>query len=107
MWTKRESVSAKKKEIIMNKEELVEQISKNAKVTKKMASDILSVTLETIQKSLAKGHKVTLIGFGTFEPRKRAARMGRNPQNGKAIKIAAKTIPAFSAGKKFKEMLLK
>ncbi|HIQ88376.1 TPA: HU family DNA-binding protein, partial [Candidatus Galligastranaerophilus faecipullorum] len=51
------------------------------------------------------GEKVTLVGFGTFEARKRAARTGRNPQTGKEIKIAAKTVPAFSAGKKFKELV--
>ena len=54
-----------------------------------------------------KGDKVTLVGFGTFESRKRAARTGRNPQTGKEIKIAAKTVPAFSAGKKFKEAVAK
>ena len=59
--------------------------------------------METIEKTVAKGKKVTLVGFGTFEARKRAARTGRNPQTGKEIKIAAKTVPAFSAGKKFKE----
>ena len=52
-----------------------------------------------------KGNKVTLVGFGTFESRKRAARIGRNPQTGKELKIAAKTVPAFSAGKKFKELV--
>jgi len=87
----------------MNKEELVKEISKKAKVSQKQASDVLSITLETIQKTVSKGKKVTLVGFGTFEARKRAARTGRNPQTGKEIKIAAKTVPAFSAGKKFKE----
>ena len=89
----------------MNKEELVEQIAKSAKVSKKAAADVLSATIETIEKTVSKGQKVTLVGFGTFEPRKRAARTGRNPQTGKAIKIAAKTVPAFSAGKKFKEIV--
>ena len=89
----------------MNKEELVEQIAKQAKVSKKAAADVLSATIETIEKTVSKGNKVTLVGFGTFEPRKRAARTGRNPQTGKAIKIAAKTVPAFSAGKKFKEIV--
>ena len=62
-------------------------------------------TLEIIQKTVAKGKKVTLVGFGTFESRKRAARTGRNPQTGAELKIAAKTVPAFSAGKKFKELV--
>ena len=62
-------------------------------------------TLEVIEKSVAKGKKVTLVGFGTFEPRKRAARTGRNPQTGKELKIPAKTVPAFTAGKKFKTVV--
>ncbi len=91
----------------MNKEELVKEISKKAKVSQKQASEILTLTLETIEKTVSKGKKVTLVGFGTFESRKRAARTGRNPQTGKEIKIPAKTVPAFSAGKKFKEMVNK
>ena len=89
----------------MNKEELVAEISKSAKVSKKDAASVLAATLETIQKTVKKGDKVTLVGFGTFESRKRAARTGRNPQTGKEIKIAAKKVPAFSAGKKFKELV--
>ena len=58
-----------------------------------------------LEKTVSKGKKVTLVGFGTFEPRKRAARNGRNPQTGKAIKIPAKTVPVFSAGKKFKDVV--
>ena len=80
----------------MNKDELVKEIAKKA---------ILSATLEVIEKTVAKGKKVTLVGFGTFEARKRAARTGRNPQTGAELKIAAKTVPAFSAGKKFKELV--
>ena len=89
----------------MNKEELVKAIAQDTKLSQKEAAEILAVTVETIQKTVAKGKKVTLVGFGTFEPRKRAARMGRNPQTGKELKIAAKTVPAFSAGKKFKELV--
>ena len=91
----------------MNREELIAEISKSANVTKKLASDVLSATIDAIQTSVKKGNKVTLVGFGTFESRKRAARTGRNPQTGKEIKIAAKTVPAFSAGKKFKELVNK
>lgn len=91
----------------MNKEELVQEVSKKAKVTQKEAGEVLNGLMDTIQKTVAKGKKVTLVGFGTFEARKRAARMGRNPQTGKEIKIAAKTVPAFSAGKKFKELVNK
>jgi len=91
----------------MNKEELVKEISKRAKVSQKQASEILTITLDTIEKTVSKGKKVTLVGFGTFEARKRAARTGRNPQTGQEIKIPAKTVPAFSAGKKFKEIVAK
>ena len=89
----------------MNKEEFVKEVSKKSKVSQKVAADILSATLETIQKTVSKGKKVTLVGFGTFEARKRAARTGRNPQTGATLKIAAKTVPAFTAGKKFKEIV--
>ena len=96
-----------RKGFIMNKEELVQEIAKKAKVTQKEAAEVLNGLVETVQKTVAKGEKVTLVGFGTFEARKRAARTGRNPQTGKEIKIAAKTVPAFSAGKKFKELVNK
>ena len=69
------------------------------------AAEVLSSLIDTIQKTVAGGKKVTLVGFGTFEPRKRAARTGRNPQTGKELKIPAKTVPAFSAGKKFKTVV--
>ncbi len=91
----------------MNKEELVQEVAKTAKVTQKEAAEVLAAMIETVQTAVAKGNKVTLVGFGTFEARKRAARTGRNPQTGKEIKIAAKTVPAFSAGKKFKDMVNK
>ena len=87
----------------MNKEELVKEVAKKANVSQKAAADVIVATIETIEKTVAKGKKVTLVGFGSFEARKRAARTGRNPQTGAAIKIAAKTVPAFSAGKKFKD----
>ena len=91
----------------MNKEELIAEISKKAKVSKKDAALVLSATLESIQTSVKKGNKVTLVGFGTFSSKKRAARNGRNPQTGKTIKIAAKNVPAFTAGKAFKTLLSK
>ena len=87
----------------MNKEELVQEVSKKSKVTQKETAEVINALMETIEKTVDKGKKVTLVGFGTFEARKRAARTGRHPQTGKEIKIAAKTVPAFSAGKKFKE----
>ena len=89
----------------MNKEELVKEVSKKAKVSQKATTDVVAAILETIEKSVAKGKKVTLVGFGTFEARKRAARTGRNPQTGAELKVAAKTVPAFTAGKKFKDLV--
>lgn len=89
----------------MNKEELVQEVAKKTKVSQKQVADILGITLETIEKTVAKGKRVTLVGFGTFEPRKRAARTGRNPQTGEELQIASKTVPAFSAGKKFKDLV--
>ena len=74
----------------MNKEELVQEVAKKAKVTQKEAAEIINAFMDTVQKTVAKGKKVTLVGFGTFEARKRAARTGRNPQTGKAISIPAK-----------------
>ncbi|HEY9686572.1 MAG TPA: HU family DNA-binding protein [Coleofasciculaceae cyanobacterium] len=91
----------------MNKEELVQEVAKKTKVSQKQVDETLAAIVDTIVKTVAKGKKVTLIGFGTFEPRKRAARTGRNPQTGKELKIPAKTVPAFSAGKKFKELVAK
>ena len=73
--------------------------------SQKATADVVAAVLETIEKTVSKGKKVTLVGFGTFEARKRAARTGRNPQTGAELKIAAKTVPAFSAGKKFKELV--
>ena len=89
----------------MNREELVKEIAKSTKLSQKLVSEVLSATIESIQNTVKKGDKVTLVGFGTFESRRRAARNGRNPQTGKEIKIAAKTVPVFSAGKKFKELV--
>ncbi len=89
----------------MNKEELVQEITKKTKVTQKNATEVLNKLVATVQKTVSKGEKITLVGFGTFESRKRAARIGRNPQTGKELKIPARTVPAFSAGKKFKTIV--
>ncbi|MCK9293483.1 MAG: HU family DNA-binding protein [Desulfobulbaceae bacterium] len=84
----------------MNKKELINQIAESAKITKVAADRVLLGMLEAITDSLQKGENVTLIGFGTFSTSKRSARTGRNPQSGKAIKIPAKTVVKFKAGKK-------
>ena len=76
-----------------------------AKVTssKKAAGEAVDAMIAAIQKSLKKGNSVTLVGFGTFDVKKRKARTGRNPQTGKALKIAAKKVPVFKAGKGLKD----
>ena len=89
----------------MNKTELVAAIAEKTNLSKKDAEMALKAFTEVVAEELKKGEKVALVGFGTFEPRKRAARSGRNPQTGATLKIAAKKVPAFSAGKKFKELV--
>ena len=89
----------------MNKTELVDAIAAAADITKVQACKALEAVLESVTETLKKGDKVTLIGFGTFETRERAARTGRNPQTGKEIQIAASITPAFKAGKKLKDAL--
>ncbi len=87
----------------MNKGELVDQIAEKSGITKKQADAILTAALDSIVEAVSSGDKVTLVGFGTFEPRSRKEREGRNPKTGEALKIPATTIPAFSAGKVFKD----
>ena len=86
----------------MNKADLIEEVAK-VTCSKKEAAAAVDATLATIQKALKKGNAVTLVGFGTFDVKKRKARTGRNPQTGKAIKIAAKKVPVFKAGKGLKD----
>lgn len=86
----------------MNKGGIVSQMAKEAKITKRSAEKAVNSLLGSITKSLKKGEKVTLVGFGTFAVRKRAARKGRNPQTGAEIKIGAKKVPVFKAGQKLK-----
>jgi DNA-binding protein HU-beta len=82
----------------MNKAELIESIANDAKISKADASRALDATIGSISKTLKKGDKVSLVGFGTFAVTKRAARTGRNPQTGKAIQIKAKKVAKFKAG---------
>ena len=91
----------------MNKGELVNAVAQAAGVSKKDADSILTATLETIVEAVAEGGKVTLVGFGSFESRARQAREGRNPKTGEKITIPATKVPAFSAGKSFKEKVSK
>ncbi|MEO0770559.1 MAG: HU family DNA-binding protein [Cyanobacteria bacterium J06649_4] len=89
----------------MNKAELIDMVAEKADVSKKDADAVLSAVIESIMESVAGGDKVSLVGFGSFEPRDRKARDGRNPQTGQTIKIPATTVPAFSAGKGFKQLV--
>ena len=91
----------------MNKTELINAVAESAKLSKKDAKAAVEATFAGIEKALKKGDKVQLIGFGTFEVRKQAARMGKNPQTGAAVKIAACKKPAFKAGKALKDAVNK
>jgi len=86
----------------LNKADLINEIAKKADLTKTQATDVLNAFTEVVTESLAKGEKVTLMGFGSWEVRERAARTGRNPQTGKTIKIKAKKVPKFNPGKELK-----
>lgn len=87
----------------MNKTELVNQVAEATELSKKDASKAVDAVFDTIQNALAQGDKLSLIGFGTFEVRDRAARTGRNPQTGKDIQIPASKVPAFKPGKALKD----
>jgi DNA-binding protein HU-beta len=86
----------------MNKKELIAEIA-NVTSTKKEAADAVDVIFAAIEKALKKGGKVAIAGFGTFSVAKRAARKARNPQTGDMIKVKAKKVPKFTAGKALKE----
>lgn len=89
----------------MNKSELVEAIAQNADISKATAAKALDGMIKSITESLKKGDNVTLVGFGTYYVGERAARNGRNPKTGAAIKIPAARIPKFRAGKALKDAL--
>lgn len=91
----------------MNKTEFVDAIAKETGLTKKDAAAAVDAYNAVVTKALKKKDKVTLVGFGTFETSKRAARTGRNPQTGKEIKIAASVAPKFKAGKALKDTVNK
>ena len=89
----------------MNKTELVAAIAEKAELSKKDSEKALTAFVEVVTEELQKGEKVQLVGFGTFEVSKRAAREGRNPQTGKTMTIAASKAPKFKAGKALKDAL--
>lgn len=87
----------------MNKADLIEAVASTADITKATASRAVDSITSAVTKALKKGDVVTLVGFGTFSVRKRAARKGRNPQTGEVIKIKATKAPGFKAGKALKD----
>ena len=91
----------------MNKSELVNAVAERGGQTKKIAEQMIDATFEVITEALAGGDKVSLVGFGNFEAKKRAARKGRNPKTKEEIDIPASTVPSFKPGKSLKEAVNK
>ncbi len=89
----------------MNKAQLIEKLAAKTKLTKTQAESFLDATLEIIQKSVAKGDEVKLVGFGTFSRHSRKSRNGRNPKTGAPVVIPGAKVPRFKAGKDFKDLL--
>jgi DNA-binding protein HU-beta len=89
----------------MNKAELIDQIAGDAGITKVQANATVDAFTDAVVSALKKGDKVTLVGFGTFSVSSRAARTGRNPQTGAVLKIKARKVPKFKAGKGFTEKM--
>ncbi len=89
----------------MNKRELIDEVSTKTGLTKRVSKETVDAVISTITDSLAREEKVTLVGFGIFQVRKRKAREGRNPQTGKEIQIPAKRVPKFRAGKNLREVV--
>jgi DNA-binding protein HU-beta len=87
----------------MNKSELIDAIADSADISKAAAGRALDATMDAVKKALKKGDMVTLVGFGSFYVGKRAARTGRNPRTGAALKIKAAKVPKFRAGKALKD----
>ena len=89
----------------MNKDELVTAVAGKAQLSKKASEELLNALLDTITDSLETDDKVTLVGFGTFQVKERAAREGRNPRTGATMKIGAKRVPTFTAGKGLRDQI--
>ncbi|MBD8526050.1 HU family DNA-binding protein [Pseudomarimonas arenosa] len=87
----------------MNKAEFCAAVAEKSELSKADAGRAIDAAIEVIKKALKKGDTVSLVGFGTFQVRKRAARQGRNPRTGQTIKIKASKVPAFKAGKALKD----
>ena len=91
----------------VNKSDLISSMAEKSKLTKKDAEAALKSFIESVEETLEKGEKVQLVGFGTFETRLRAARVGRNPRTKEEINIPESTVPVFKAGKEFKDKVSK
>ena len=91
----------------MNKAELINSVAVSAGVSKKEAEAVISATFEAITAALQEGDKVQLVGFGSFEVKKREARVGRNPKTKEEIQIPASKVPVFKAGKALKDVVAK
>lgn len=91
----------------MNKAELISAVAVAADVSKKDAEAVITAALDTITDALKEGEKVQLVGFGSFEVKKRAARIGRNPKTKESIEIPASVVPVFKAGKALKDTVAK
>ncbi len=91
----------------MNKTELINAVAEASGVSKKYTEAVIKATVDAIEKAMVDGDKVQLIGFGTFETRDRAERVGKNPQNGEEVTIPACKVPAFKAGKALKDAVNK
>ena len=91
----------------MTKSDLIDKVAEKCELTKKDSGKAIDTIISAMTQALSKGDKIQLVGFGTFEVRKREARKGRNPQTGAEIKIAARKVPVFKAGKALKEAVAK
>ena len=91
----------------MNKAELIAAVAEKTGMSKKDTETVIAATFEAVTDTLAEGDKVQLVGFGSFEVKKRAARLGRNPKTKETIKIAASKVPVFKAGKALKDAVAK
>lgn len=89
----------------MTKKELTDKVSRKVGLTRRTAYQAVNAVFGNIKESLIKGDKVVITGFGTFKVRKRATRVGRNPQTGQAIKISGHSLPGFTAGKSFRRQI--
>jgi nucleoid DNA-binding protein len=102
-WIVHRAIEGERMPHVVTKQDLVQVAAKASNVSKAAAGEAVNAVFDAIVENVAKGKRVTVVGFGTFLPRKRKARAGRSPATGKEIRITAKTVPAFAAGQGFKQ----